>query len=232
MGTRAHGVVGTCGGATEALAIIPARGGSKGLPSKNIAVIRGEPLILRAIRTARASAVNRVAVSTDSREVADWVDWPVMLFDQPSATDTSLPEQAERYVLERMWQRERYRPQVIVRLFCTAPFTSPTDINACLALIDRGARAVVSVCEPTAYPSQLVRVRANGTIRHLTKKWQRPRQAWSNHRQINGAVYAARLDYYESHGFIGPETVAYEMPRDRSLDIDTQWDLEVARALA
>ena len=217
----------------EVLAIIPARGGSKGVPGKNLTRVGGLSLIARTIGVVSKSSA-RVVVSTDhpvidkiaGRHGAD-------VMDQPSASDTSLPEDAERHVLDTLWKDERYRPDVIVRLFCTNPFTEPQDINACLAMIEKGAEAVVSVCEPSEWPSQVVKIKNDGTVKHVTRDWQKPRQAWKGRKIVNGAVYAARLSYWELHGgYFGPNTKAYEMPRSRSWDIDTEWDLEVARRLA
>jgi CMP-N-acetylneuraminic acid synthetase len=91
---------------------------------------------------------------------------------------------------------------------------------------------VVSVTTASEYPSQIVEV-CGGWLRHASDDWRHPRQKWAGRRIVNGAVYAARLDAWRlAGGYFGRQTRAYEMPPERSWDIDTPFDLKVARLLA
>ncbi|MCW3062660.1 MAG: hypothetical protein JWQ02_4481, partial [Capsulimonas sp.] len=110
-------------------AIIPARGGSKGLPRKNVTPIAGVPLIARTVNAAKAAAlVTRVVVSTDDREIetiaraagADIITRPASL-----STDTSSSESALLHCIETLHSEENYLPVLIVFLQASSPFTLP-----------------------------------------------------------------------------------------------------------
>lgn len=212
----------------EAICIIPARGGSKGIPKKNLQKIHGRSLLEITIRSAQmADCFREIVVSTDDQEIETqarrlgaWV------MDQPDASDTSLPDQAEAFVLSRLTDFD-----VVCRLFVTTPFRSVKDICEPVRMVKDGeASAVVSVTAPTHYPSQHVRSSGDGFYAgHLQRVWKQPRQYWSDLRVLNGAVYVSRLDHFRERGYFSPETKLYEMPACRSFDIDTLADLEEAR---
>jgi N-acylneuraminate cytidylyltransferase len=211
-----------------AIAIIPARGGSKGIPRKNLQKLGGRSLLELTIRQAQEAGVFReIVVSTDCPDIEEeafrcgaWV------MDQPGASDDSLPDAAERFVLETMTGFD-----VVARLFCTSPFRSAQDIKTCVQMVTSGeASAVVSVTQPRHYPSQHVRKTDGGFYAgHMTTVWKQPRQFWDDMRVINGAVYVADMNHYTEHGFFSPDTKLYEMPESRSFDIDTMADLEKAQ---
>lgn len=216
----------------KALAIIPARGGSKGIPNKNLQEICGKSLLEITVRQAQAADVfDEIVVTTDCAEIEAKAHklGGVWVMDRPPVDDTSLPEEAERYVLEKMTGFD-----LVCRLFCTSPLRFPADISLAVHMVRRGgAAAVVSVTTPTHYPSQHVRISGEGFYTgHMSRLWRQPRQYWEDMRVLNGAVYVSTTEHYDRFGFFSEHTRLYEMPNNRSLDIDTPGDLKEAREIA
>ena len=109
----------------KVLAIIPARGGSKGIPRKNLRKLAGKPLIAYAIETAHASYyVNRIIVSTDDQEIAEvskgfgaeYIQRPIEI-----SGDSASSESALLHTLEQLYTLEAYEPNLLVFLQCTSP---------------------------------------------------------------------------------------------------------------
>lgn len=212
----------------DTLAIIPARAGSAGIPDKNLQRVGGRTLLERAIDAARGAAVTRIVVTTDYADLA-YPDVEVVQRPPELATgDGSYTvEDVERHVLAEVGE-----PDIIVRLFPTCPFRTSEDIDGCLDMLNDGT-AVVSMTAPAEYPSTLVELWDGNIIRHLTADWCHPRQYWARRMVVNGAVYAAWCSAWRTAGgYFGPQTRGYYMPAERSWDIDTPFDLKVARLLA
>lgn len=121
----------------EILAIIPARGGSKGLPGKNIRLLNGHPLISYSILAAKqCKYITRIIVSTDSEDIAEvakkyGAEVPFMRpfeFAQDFSTDLEVFQHALRYLKET----ENYKPELIVQLRPTSPIRFVKDINCCI----------------------------------------------------------------------------------------------------
>lgn len=215
----------------DVLAIIPARGGSKRIPRKNIKPLLGKPLVAYAIeQAAGADRVTRVLVSTDDDEVArvawDWgADVP---FVRPAslAADHVGTVAVERHALRWLAMQESYEPDIIVRVNPTSPLREPADIDQCVDIVRGAAPAVLSVSEFGNAVQRACRV-VNGRIEPLfgPDTWNRPSQDFDRIYYWNGAVHAARTDYFrEQGGYHGPETAAYVMPHERGIDIDTMDD--------
>lgn len=136
----------------EILAIIPARGGSKGIPRKNLAILAGQPLIAYTIRAARnAKLLNRVVVSTEDEEIAGVAKShgaEVILRPSELALDTTPTEPVLLDVLKTLESKEGYVPDAVVLLQPTSPLRSESHIDEAIKkLYDTEADAVVSVCE-------------------------------------------------------------------------------------
>jgi N-acylneuraminate cytidylyltransferase len=124
----------------EVLALIPARGGSKGIPRKNLRSVGGRPLVARAIDHARGSRlISRVIVSTDDAAIADiarsaGADVP---FERPVelAQDATLDLPVFVHALRWLAEREAYRPELVVHLRPTSPFRDPARIDAAIELM-------------------------------------------------------------------------------------------------
>ncbi len=125
----------------EVLAIIPARGGSKGVPRKNVRLLAGKPLIAHTIEQALSSSlVNRTIVSTEDAEIADVARQSgaeVVWRPEELAADTSVSEAALLHVLDHLVLHEGYTPDVVVFLQCTSPVRRPGDIDAAVEKLVR-----------------------------------------------------------------------------------------------
>jgi CMP-N,N'-diacetyllegionaminic acid synthase len=221
----------------ETLAVIPARGGSKRVPRKNIQPVGGRPLIAWTIEAARsAPGITRIVVSTDSVEIADvskhyGAEVP-MLRPSSLARDETPGIEPVVHALEWLDQHDHYRPDCVVLLQPTSPLRTAADVEGALALMwHRASGAVVSVC-PASHPSSwLKRVGDDGRLLDVDGDAAGP-PADDDVPPVyvlNGSLYVvryatlmARRSFYDEH------TYAYVMPIERSLDVDSPWDLHVA----
>lgn len=217
-------------GAERVLAVIPARGGSKGVPRKNIRVVHGKPLIAWTIAAAqRSKYLDRIIVSTDNDEIAAvargcGADVPFMRPAHLAADDT--PGIAP--LMHAMDQLPGYG--WVVLLQPTSPMRTAADIDACLyRCIERNAPACVTMTAVSP-PELMFRIDQAGTVAPVLG-WggiAMRRQDLPDAYVLNGAVYAARSRWLRSTGgFLNEETVAYIMPQERSLDIDTEFDVKL-----
>lgn len=218
------------------LAIIPARGGSKGLPRKNILPMAGRPLIAWTIAAALgAKSVRRVIVSTDCPEIAEaaqaaGADVP-FLRPEALATDTATSADVVRHALEACPGHDRF-----ALLQPTSPLRTAEDIDAASQLMtDQGATSCVSVCLAEQSPflmyfhdsdSGLRRVIADPAYQGLR------RQDLPDVVRLNGALYLCAVDHFLTHDrFVDDQTLGFVMPPSRSVDIDTLDDFKAAEAL-
>ncbi|MDD2238193.1 MAG: acylneuraminate cytidylyltransferase [Kiritimatiellae bacterium] len=217
----------------KTLAIIPARGGSKGIPHKNIHPLAGRPLIAWTIDAALAAKrVDRVVVSTDDAEIADVArQWgaEVVLRPVEIAGDTASSESALLHVLETLRTDEQYVPDMLVFLQCTSPLTSAEDVDGTVErLLERGGDTALSV---TPFHYFLWREEGAGQAEGINhdKALRLMRQEREAQYLETGAVYVMRAPGFlkAKHRFFG-KTVMYEMPPERCLEIDEPSDLEVA----
>lgn len=210
------------------------------MPRKNVATLAGEPLISYTIRAALESEMlDRLIVSTDSAEIADvalsfGAEAPFMRPDELAQDDTPGIE-PPIHALEWLAANEGYRPQYLMTLQPTSPFRTAEDIQAAVLILqDKSAEAVVSVCEVHDHPYWTKRVEADGRLvdfLSLDREYVR-RQELPPAYVLNGAIYLARAQMLlEERTYYARETYAYVMPRERSLDIDTAWDLHLAGLL-
>lgn len=214
------------------LAFVPARGGSKGLPRKNILDLAGRPLIAWTLAAARESVyVDRCVVSTDDAEIAAVAsahggDVPFMRPPE-LAHDTSATFDAIQHALENVAGYD-----IVLLLQPTSPLRTGGDIDGALEQLQRhGAPSCVSVVEPAKSPYWSYKVDArNRLVPLLDERLTRlRRQDLPKSYVLNGAVYAARVDWLLHHkDFLGGDTVPYVMPAERSMDIDTAFDLRLA----
>lgn len=217
------------------LGIIPARGGSKGLPSKNIAEVKGRPLIAWTITAAlKSSSISRLILSSDDADIVQqartWgCDAP---FIRPAelATDEASSIDVVLHALEQMPGYD-----YVALLQPTSPLRTAKDIDAAYALMmETGAPSCVSVCLANQNPYWMVNLREDRTIEYLLSPEKRAtrRQDLPPTYRLNGAIYICRVDWLlKTRDFMAEGCVAYCMDQERSLDIDTFADLEFARAI-
>lgn len=221
-------------GGQRVLALIPARGGSKGLPGKNIMRVKERPLIAWTAEAARGSRyVDQVVLSTDDEAImAVGLQWGCEVpFRRPAAlaTDETPSIEVVMHALEAL-------PEFgfVVLLQPTSPLRCAADIDAAVEMmIAAGAPACVSVAEVEQNPYWMYRLAEKGSLRPLLD----PPPGEITRRQdlpavyaLNGAIYISEVAWLlRAMTFVTDETVAYVMPRSRSLDVDTQADLEAFR---
>lgn len=218
------------------LFIIPARGGSKGLPGKNIKDLQGKPLIAYAIEAAQNSGISGdIIVSTDDEKIAEtakkfgaqvpFLRPEILSGDKASGMDVIF------HAVDFAKQHGTIYDFVIV-LQPTSPLRTADDIkNAYNLLQEQKAKAVVSVSVCDHHPlwtNTLPEDKFMGNFMKPEVK-DKQRQQLPEYYQINGAIYMGYLDYIsEKKVFIGDKTVAFIMPAERSVDIDTEKDLVLA----
>lgn len=225
----------------EVLGFIPARGGSKRLPKKNIEPLFGQPLIAYTIDAALASGVTRTLVSTDSEEIAEiskglGADVP---FLRPAhlAGGKSIIEDAIFDALGQLKAMENYTPDVIVLLQPTSPLRKARHIDESVQLLlSTGAESVVSVSDPMEHPVCMVRWDSNRRMHFALGEGLVPgkvqHQDFPEYFFINGAVYCftvASLMLHRSR-FCG-NPVPYVMERIYSIDVDTKDEFQIAEAI-
>ena len=134
----------------ECLAIITARGGSKGVPRKNIHPLGGKPLIAYSIeQVRRARLVNRVVVSTDDTEIAavsQGYGAEIVWRPEKISSDSASSESALLHTLEHLQKSEGYKPDILAFIQCTSPLTLAEDIDGTIqTLMDKGADSALAV---------------------------------------------------------------------------------------
>lgn len=214
------------------IAFIPARGGSKGLPRKNLARVGDVSLVGRAVRLALGiSRINEVVVSSDDEEILAEARTHGAMIDRRSQ-ELSADETPTVAVLREYVDR-RPSLEALVLLQPTTPFRQADDVEACLNRLET-ATSVVTVAALEHPPEWSFRIGAGDHLEPLSG-WDAlvgRRQDAPPSFRLNGAVYAVRADRLRSgHGLVDDETVAVVMPADRSVDIDSELDLEFARLL-
>lgn len=220
------------------LIIIPARGGSKGILKKNIAMLDGRPLIDYTIKAALYTAApSQIILSTDSEEIASvardcGLDTP---YRRPAelATDTA---GSREVILDAMdWaEREGREYDAVVLLQPTSPLRKPEDIAGAMALYDDSIDMVVSVAEARSNPYyNCFEADADGFL-HVSKGdgLYTRRQDVPPAFEYNGAVYVINPQSIRKMAMGEfPRRVPYLMPAERSVDIDTPIDLIIASHL-
>jgi CMP-N-acetylneuraminic acid synthetase len=204
------------------LALIPARGGSKGLPGKNLLSVGGVPLV--------SGVVDRILVSTDCPETAAVAEryGAEVPFLRPSeiSTDEASSLDVALHTLEVCGPVEE-----LVLLQPTSPLRTSEDVRAAKYLLVNEAPAVVSVVQAETHPWLVSTIDPDG---RLAPFGERPagylrRQDLPRVFRLNGAVYWIKVAVLvRERSFTPPGTKAYVMPPERSVDIDTAADLELA----
>jgi len=214
-------------------AVIPARGGSKGIPGKNLKRIAGQPLVAWTIQAAqRASHVQRVIVSTDDPAIAQVArEHGAEVVERPAelSNDTASSEAALLHALEHLEQTQDYRPELLVFLQCTSPLTEAGDIDGAVQqLLDQKADSALSV---TRFHYFLWRPLGGGGADGINhdKRVRLRRQDREPEFLETGAVYVMRVAGFRAsrHRFFG-KTVLYETPAERVCEIDEPIDLQLA----
>ncbi len=208
------------------IAIIPARGGSKGLPRKNVKDLHGKPLIAYTIECALQSKyIDRVIVSTDDMEIADvslryGAELPFMRPDY-LASDTSLAIDNYIYTIDRLSKEWNQSIDEFVVLQPTSPLRIVEDIDGAIELFyAKEADSVISYTQEAHPVYWHKEIDEEGKIKDLFKSSLSNRQDSKTTYYPNGAVYVFKSEIIRRRQYYTENTFAYIMPRNRSVDID------------
>lgn len=216
------------------LAIIPARGGSKGVPRKNIRDLAGKPLIAWTIEEAKKSKyINRLILTSEDDEIIEIArkygcEVPFKRPIELAQDDTPGIEP----VLHAIKQCPGY--DYVVLLQPTSPLRTVEDIDGCIeTLLASGSHFCVSVTEPNQSPYWMYTLKNDKMIPLMPQeKLVTRRQELAKCYALNGAVYVGKVSAILSEqSFFTEETTAFIMPKDKSFDIDTELDMVVCEQL-
>lgn len=214
------------------LAVIPARGGSKRLPKKNLLTLGGKPLIVWTIEAAlQSSYIDSVIVSSDDDDILALAKtYAVQVIKRPSylATDTATSFDVVKHAVENMKKHD-----YVVLLQPTSPFRTSLHVHESINMLnEKCADAVISVAE---LEHSLAWVNAlpedNSMAGFLKKDFLNKRsQDLETHYKLNGAIYICQADrlLQEQSFFLKDNVYAYKMDNRSSVDIDTELDFQFA----
>lgn len=216
-------------------AVIPARGGSKGFPGKNIHPLAGRPLIAHSIAAAlECPGIDRCIVTTDAPEIRDVaLAHGAEVVDRPAAlaADLSPTQDAVRHVLEVLAPSPDRRPETLVLLQPTSPLRTAGHVAACLkAFRAAGAASSIAVTEAEHHPYKAMRL-DGGLLEPLfdASTLEGPRQSLPAAYRQTGAIYVVDTRrFLERNSFYIRPCLPFLMPAEASIDIDTPLDLALA----
>ena len=218
------------------LGIVPARGGSSRVPRKNLARLGGRTLVRRALETALAAgSLDVVALSSEDDEIlAEAEGLNVVALRRPPelAADTARAAEFALHALKTL-DDEGSPFEAVAIVQCTSPFTAPEDVAGAVGLLERtGAESVVTVSriEAAYHPAKLKVLDGDRLLPFLEDDRLTPSHELPPLWARNGSVYVFRRDVVE-RGLEADDIRGYEMPPERSFDIDTARDLAIAEFL-
>lgn len=223
------------------LAVIPARGGSKGIPRKNIKSLAGKPLIAYAIEEAQKSIyINRIIVSTDDKEIAEVAKkfGAEVPFMRPAklAKDKTTDLPVFQHALKYLYENENYKPDIIAHLRPTAPLRTYRHIDMGIKmLIDSNADSLRSVCPAPKHPCKMWKIMDN-TLTAFLPEHICGKEAYNKNRQQlpsvyiqNGSVDISRWNtIMNKNSMTGDFILGLLMKEEDSVNIDTELDFWLA----
>lgn len=216
----------------QVTAIITARGGSKGIPRKNIRLVNGKPLIAYTIEAAlNCPLVDRCYVTTEDREIMEVCQkWGADIIERPShlAEDNSLSSDVVVHALQELAVEKL--PEYFVLLQPTSPLRTAAHLEKCLrGYLEAGVSCGVSVTPAEHHPWKML-IRDGENIRPLKdiQSLEMPRQQLPEALRINGAIYVMPSKLFlENQTFFIEPAYFYTMDAQSSIDIDTETDLKI-----
>lgn len=220
------------------LAIIPARGGSKGIPRKNIKSLNGKPLLYYTIEEAlKSKYIDRVTVSTEDKEIADlskvYGDDILLIRPKELAMDNTPGIDPILHAV-KWFQSKGYNYDYVICLQCTSPFRQVYQIDEAIEkLINEGADSIVSVCESEVNPFWMKTIE-NGLMKDFLNNipFYSRRQDTPSVYRLNGSLYISKTEILlQNRNWYTDKTLAYVMDRNTSIDIDDMTDFKFAEFL-
>jgi CMP-N,N'-diacetyllegionaminic acid synthase len=216
------------------IGLIPARGGSKGIPRKNLKLIAGKPLIAWTIETAlQSDNLSRVIVSTEDREIAQIAQsyGAEVPFMRPVelAQDESSSVSVAVHAIQWLQRNEGFDQEYLALLQPTSPLRKVSDIDDTIELAyDKSADAATTIVETHAHPYLVRRIAENGILEEFINcdiSYPR-RQSLPPAYFLNGAVYVNRCSSLLSGKTFYPKKIyGHIMPQERSMQVDSYFDL-------
>lgn len=225
------------------LGVIPARGGSKGIPNKNVQLLLGEPVIAYTIIAAqRSNLITRLVVSTDDKEITEVSHrYAVEVIPRPVelAADDSPIEEALRHSVTYLREKEGYNPDVVVQMQANVPVRKEGMIDAVIEkLINSGADSAVSIYEVDQRPEIMKRLKGDRLFPRykLTKGYRR--QDFLKLYLLDGAVLATKTEVLFAttgdrrvHAYLRDDVRGVIQEKFYVVEIDTPEDLILAEAI-
>lgn len=212
------------------LGLIPARGGSKSVPGKNLRPVAGKPLIAWTIESAHKSKyLDRVILSSEDSSIIKSAEKygcevPFVRPDDLAKDDTPTNE----VIIHAINSLENY--DFVVAMQVTSPLVTEEDIDSCIKkCIDENANACISACEPDKSPYWMFKMEKEVLVPVFGKEYlNKRRQELPSVYIPNGAVFVANCSWFKKNrSFYSDSTVGYIMPRERSIDLDTEFDFKL-----
>ena len=222
----------------KVVAVIPARGGSKGIVRKNLEPLAGVPLVVWAVRAARgAESVTRTVVTTDDEEIANLAreaGAEIVMRPAELADDGAPMMPVLNHALDVLAERG-FSPQVTALVEPTSPFRQPRHIDACIGKLSDGEiQSAVTVTRLERNPHNIFTVDGDRAKRYVQAPIHQftDRQQFSHLKRVNGCVYATRTDNVRRGRLIVDPIRVVEMAQEESVNIDTPLDLCLAELYA
>jgi CMP-N,N'-diacetyllegionaminic acid synthase len=227
----------------KVLAIIPARGGSKGIKRKNLQLINQIPLIAHTIEASnKSNLINRMIVSTDDEEIADiskkyGADVPFMR-PEKYATDEAKSIDVVLHALNKCSEQFKEQYDYLVLLQPTSPFRNFIHIDSAIQMLidDDNAESLISVKEVPneCNPYYIYKIFDNSYCQPLIESNEIIRRQEQPKSYVrNGAIYVVKVQYLlQNKSLIAAKNLAYEMDDESSINIDTELDLLIAKSIA
>jgi len=221
----------------QILAVIPARLGSKRLPKKNIRMLYGKPLLAYTIDSVKNSQhVNRFVVSTEDKEIeqiSQSYGAEVITRLLELARDESPTEDVIINVLEQLHNNEQYTPDIIILLQPTSPLRTTEDINnAIKTFLNSSGDSLISVTEHDHTPYWAFRIEKGLLKPEFTKESLKRSQDLPKLYRPNGSIFITRVKtLLKNRSFYTNQIIPFIMPRERSIDINDEFDFSIAEIL-
>ena len=227
----------------KVLAIIGARSGSKGLPNKNIKLLKEKPLLHYIIEASQKSNyINRIILSTDSKEYADLaakknIETP-FLRPKELAADFSPEIDYIKYTLNKLKDDENYIPDIVIRLFPTVPFQTNIEIDKAIEKLisNKSSDSCVVVAKARQHPEKALKINEFGKLVSYISNSGKivtpiARQNYQS-AYFRGNVIVSKYNTIINQNSLTGNIVEYvEIPQERALDIDSEFDFIVAEKL-
>ena len=218
--------------------IIPARGGSRGIPRKNIIKLKNKPLIYYSISEAKKSKfLSKIVVSTEDQEIANVAKkYNAFIIKRPKnlATDSSQIIDVLRHAITVLEKLDNMKIEFVLLLQPTSPLRTSKDIDRAITkFLNSKCDSLISVTESNHSPYFMYKLK-NNFLKPLLKRptTSTRRQDMPKTYQINGAIYVTKRDtIMKKKNLFGKKILAYVMSPEKSVDIDSPIDLIMAENL-